>query len=84
MEVDLGVAITILGLAFGAWAWIVAWGIQIVRKEVTDLKKAGIDTAGALTEHIRLTERRLTMLETEFGFLRRYLGLRTDTEKQGS
>lgn len=80
IEISPEVAVTVIGLAFGGWAAVASWGVSVfrdgiesLRVELTELKKAGNDTAYALTEHVRLTEKRLTMLETEFGFIRRYL-----------
>jgi len=69
----LPAAIAIFGLAFGAWAWVVAWGINIVKREVHSLKIAAESTSKSLEAHVLLTEKRLTMLEVEFGYLRRYM-----------
>ena len=66
-------AVAIFGLAFGAWAWVVAWGINIVKREVHSLKEAAESTAKSLDNHVLLTEKRLTMLEVEFGYIRRYM-----------
>lgn len=73
MVIDVGTGLSIFGAAFGMWAWVVAWGVTIVRKEVKELRDAAMKTATSLEQHILLTERRLTMLETEFSFIRRYL-----------
>jgi hypothetical protein len=69
-DFSMGTGLAIFGLAFGAWAWVVAWGVGVVRKEVQDMKGIGNHTTGMLTSHINQTERRLTMLETEFRWLK--------------
>jgi len=58
-------------MAFGAWAFVVGWGIGVIRKEVGEIKIQAAETARMQMMHVNQTERRLTMLETEFGFLRR-------------
>lgn len=73
MVIDVGTGLTVLGASFAAWAWVVAWGVGVVRREVSQLREAAEDTAKSLTQHILLTEKRLTMLESEFAFIRRYL-----------
>ena len=67
---DLGIAITVLSVAFGVWAWVVAWGVSVIRKEVQEMKLAANQTGVTLTAHVTQTERRLTMLETEFGWIK--------------
>lgn len=71
MQIDIGTGVAILGAAFGGWAVVVAWGIGVIRKEVQEIKIQARATSDAQITHINQTERRLTMLETEFGFLRR-------------
>lgn len=73
MDIDIADALFVGATAFGAWAWVVWWGIRVVRKEIGSLAVSAEATAKALTDHILLTEKRLTMLETEFAFVRRYL-----------
>jgi cell division protein FtsB len=68
--IGLGTALTVLSIAFGVWAWVVAWGVSVVRKEVQDMKTAAANTGSTLTAHVNQTERRLTMLETEFGWIK--------------
>lgn len=68
--VNLGTALTTLSIAFGVWAWVVAWGVSVIRKEVQDMKSAASTTGVQLTAHVHQTERRLTMLETEFGWIK--------------
>ena len=68
--INLGTALTALSIAFGVWAWVVAWGVSVIRKEVHDMKVAAATTGGQLTAHVHQTERRLTMLETEFGWIK--------------
>ena len=67
---EMAIALTVFGLAFGAWAWVVAWGVGVIRKEVQEMKLAAAQTGGQLTAHVNQTERRLTMLETEFGWIK--------------
>ena len=88
MEFSLGAGIAIFGAAFAAWAWVVAWGVGIVRNEISQLRAVIKDTADRQTDiaknqeqHILLTERRLTMLETEFGYIRRYLAHGADHDE---
>lgn len=73
MVIEIGTALTILSFAFGAWAWVVAWGVKIIRHEMGQTRAAAAAAGQSLENHILATERRLTMLETEFGFIRRYL-----------
>ena len=68
--IGLGTALTALSIAFGVWAWVVAWGVSVIRKEVHDMKIAASATGGQLTAHVNQTERRLTMLETEFHWIK--------------
>ena len=70
-HIDVGTGLTVLGLAFAGWAFVVAWGIGVIRKEVQEIKLQAFRTSEVQTTHINQTERRLTMLETEFGYLRR-------------
>ena len=66
----LDTALKMLSIAFAVWAWVVAWGVSVIRKEVHDMKLAASVTGGQLTAHVNQTERRLTMLETEFGWIK--------------
>ena len=68
--IGLGTALTVLSVSFGIWAWVVAWGVSVIRKEVQDMKHAANHTGVTLTAHVTQTERRLTMLETEFGWIK--------------
>ena len=83
VEIQLGTGIAIFGAAFAFWGWVVAWGVKAIREEVRDIKGQAKATADAQITHINQTERRLTMLETEFGYLRRYLAHITDSEEEG-
>ena len=67
----IGNALSLLSLAFGVWAWVVAWGIATIRRETSSMAVAAAETSKALSAHIHQTERRLTMLETEFRYLRK-------------
>lgn len=73
MEIDIGTALTILAIAFGGWAWVVAWGANMIRTEMRRTSEATVSTGKSLETHILATEKRLTMLETEFGFIRHVL-----------
>lgn len=66
----LPTAIAIFGLAFGFWGWVVAWGISVIRKEVGEIRAEIHSTSAAQQVHINQTERRLTMLETEFSYIK--------------
>lgn len=80
-QIDVVDAVAIAAAAFGAWAWLGWWGVRVIRKELQQVTLAASATAEALTAHILLTEKRLTMLETEFAFVRRYLGRHGIEEK---
>jgi hypothetical protein len=71
LDIDIGTGLSIFGMAFGGWAAVVAWGIGVIRREVQALKEQIQSTTITQIQHVNQTERRLTMLETEFGFLRR-------------
>ena len=70
---DIGTGIAIFGGAFGAWAWVVAWGVSVIRKEVESLKAEIVAVNATQVLHVNQTERRLTMLETEFTFFKNAL-----------
>jgi hypothetical protein len=103
VTIELGTGLTLLALSFGAWAWVVAHGVQFMRrgihemrdsvlsdlkatkdhmsreigelekhmfKELTDVRVHLTKTSEAQNVHINQTERRLTMLETEFQFVK--------------
>ena len=73
MNVDANNFMTMLSLAFGVWAWVVAWGVSVIRKEVHEMKQMGHQTGATLVNHVNQTERRLTMLETEFTYIKTLL-----------
>ena len=73
MVIDVGTGLSLLAGAFGIWAYVVAWGVRVIRNEMAETRQATVKTGHALEAHILATERRLTMLETEFSFIRRYL-----------
>lgn len=73
MIVDVGLALTFLSFAFGLWAAVLQWGVKVIRKEMAETREVSEQTAHALVGLTLTTEKRLTMLETEFGFMRRYL-----------
>lgn len=66
----MGTALTVLSIAFGVWAWVVAWGVRVIRAEVQDMRHSTREMGSTLTAHVNQTERRLTMLETEFSFIK--------------
>jgi hypothetical protein len=70
-DFSIGNALTALSIAFAVWAWVVAWGVAIVRKEALEMKALAAASNAALNAHINQTERRLTMLETEFQYVKR-------------
>jgi hypothetical protein len=75
-DFSIGNALTALSIAFGVWAWVVAWGVAIVRKEAQEMKSLAQASNHALNAHIHQTERRLTMLETEFGWIKQAINHR--------
>ena len=92
MEIDIGLALTIGAVAFGAWAFVVKTEIAKFRsdlrhftdrfeKSLGDVAEGLKETSVTLVNHVNHTERRLTMLETEFGFIRRYLGKGNESEE---
>ena len=81
MPVEIGTALTVLSIAFGVWAWVVAWGVSVIRKEVQEMKGAASTTGTQLTAHVHQTERRLTMLETEFGWIKAGMKYNNSTHK---
>jgi hypothetical protein len=63
--IPLGTGIAILGMAFGAWAWVVAWGVSVIRREVGELK---MDVAAARRDAHEAkieVEHRLTAVESD-------------------
>ena len=72
---SIGTGIAIFGAAFGMWAWVVAWGVSVMRKEISELKTQMLDIGTSHHTHINQTERRLTMLEAEFGFVKNAMHL---------
>ena len=73
MMIDVGIAMTLLAGGFGVLSWVLSWGVRVIRKEMAETRKVAGETAHALVGLTLTTEKRLTMLETEFGFMRRYL-----------
>jgi 5-bromo-4-chloroindolyl phosphate hydrolysis protein len=78
--IHLSTAIAIFGGAFGCWAWVVMWGVSVIRKEVAELKQEIHSTGQSQQVHINQTERRLTMLETEFSYVKAHLLYRPTPE----
>ena len=69
-DIPVGTALSIGAVAFGCWAWVVAWGVAVMRKELGELKSHIGQIANNQQAHITQTERRLTMLETEFSYVK--------------
>ena len=69
-DIPVGTALTIFGAAVGCWAWVVGWAASVIRREVADLKKHVEAFATTQAAHVTQTERRLTMLETEFAYIK--------------
>lgn len=82
MQISIETALAVLAGAFGIWAWIVGWGVSVIKREMENTRNAALRASESLENHILATERRLTMLETEFGFLRRYLSFKEDTRHE--
>jgi len=69
--IGLGTAITVFGLAFGAWAVVLGWVMMVVRREFADLREFVRTEADrrreaddrAHQDRLQL-ERRLTEIET--------------------
>ena len=69
--VSLGTAITVFGLAFGAWAVVLGWVMFVIRREFSDLRGFVREEADrrrqsdemARQDRLHL-ERRLTEIET--------------------
>lgn len=103
---DLGLAMTIFALAFGAWAWVVMYGVRFMKsgihemksevlidlgetkksvndaignlerhmsRELAELRVQQAKTSEVQSAHIHQTERRLTMLETEFNYVKMHM-----------
>jgi hypothetical protein len=82
--ISVGTGLTVLGVAFAGWAWIVAWGIGIMRKELADVKMQLQSVAVGQNLHVNQTERRLTMLETEFAYIKAAFFRETAAERSKS
>ena len=63
-------ALTVLGISFGVWAGVVAYGVAVIRGQLEELKSSANKTTDSLVSHVTQTERRLTLLETEFQWLK--------------
>lgn len=67
-HISIGTGLSILGLAFGAWAYVVYWGVTVIRNEVSELKE-DVKTAAekSHTRDVHL-ENRIAHLETLASF----------------
>ena len=70
-SISLGTGMTVLGVSFGAWAFVLGWVLTVVRREFAELRefvREESDRRRAADErahHDRLQlERRLTEIET--------------------
>ena len=114
-SIDIGTALTLLAMAFAAWATVVAYGIRFMKsgitdmrdtvladlsatkqvvtkdiselekhmfKELTDMRVQLTKTSETQNIHINQTERRLTMLETEFQFVKAHMFNHTNGGKR--
>ena len=66
-------ALAFLGIAFTVWAWVVAWGVSVIRAEVKNMRQAADETSKNLISHVKQTERRLTLLETEWQWVKGWM-----------
>ena len=82
-QIELGTGIAIFGGAFAMWAWVVAWGVAIMRRELEGVKGQISSFASQQNLHITQTERRLTMLETEFQFIKTHMYIRHQKADEG-
>lgn len=64
-DIPLGTALAVFAAAFGAWAWVVAWGVSTIRAEVHAIKsqvgKLGEQAHAQMME----VEHRLTLVEAD-------------------
>ena len=64
-HISLGTAATVFGAAFGMWAWVVAWGVGVIRREVADLKtEVALSRADTHRQMLEI-EHRLTAVESD-------------------
>ena len=66
-QISISTALAILGAAFGMWSWVVAWGINIIRKEVKELKDEVTKARNDNHEQMLEIEHRLTLVEGDIG-----------------
>ena len=64
-QISISTALAILGAAFGMWSWVVAWGINIIRKEVKELKDEVTKARNDNHEQMLEIEHRLTLVESD-------------------
>ena len=64
-QISISTAIAILGAALGMWSWVVAWGINIIRKEVKELKDEVTKARNDNHEQMLEIEHRLTLVESD-------------------
>jgi predicted amino acid racemase len=70
-EIPIGTGITIFACAFGAWAWVVAWGVTVIRREVSELKsEVRVASAEAHESRVHI-EGRIAHLEAVAAFCRK-------------
>lgn len=65
-DIPVGTAISMFAVAFGGWAWVVHWGVRVIRDEVAELKGQVEAAADAAHQATVSTEHRMTRIEAEF------------------
>lgn len=65
-DIPVGTAISLFAVAFGGWAWVVHWGVRVIREEVAELKTQVEAAAKASHDSMLSAEHRMTRIESEF------------------
>jgi hypothetical protein len=63
--ISMPTAIAIFGFAFGCWAWVVGWGVAVIRRELDDLKNKVHHASVESTKMMLDVEHRLTVVESD-------------------
>ena len=63
--ISMPTAVAIFGLAFGCWAWVVGWGVSVIRRELDDLKDKVHHASMESTRTMLEVEHRLTVVESD-------------------
>jgi hypothetical protein len=64
-DIPIGTAVTLFAVAFGAWAWVVMWGVTVIRREVDGLKTQVSAMASQAHQQMLEVEHRLTVVESD-------------------